>query len=199
MTQPRRRNKTAKIATILQTAKTLFKKQGYAATTTNQIAAEAGVSIGLLYKYFPGGKPDIAWKAVENVREMVFSEELGEATPENAAAVLRSSLMRFIKGHRQVSSNVAAFEMAVLEDAETAELGKRLFTIGSDSVTSILSKLTGREDSERLQRWGSIIFHIVDSVTHRQVLHEGLIVSDDELADALTQMIVGSLPAIMEE
>jgi AcrR family transcriptional regulator len=199
MTQPRRRDKTAKIATILQTAKTLFKKQGYASTTTNQIAAEAGVSIGLLYKYFPDGKPDIARKSVEEIREVVLSEELAEAAPENAPDVLRRSLIRFIKGHRQISSNVAAFEMAVLEDAETAELGKHLFNVGSDSVTSILSKLTGRADSERLQKWGSIIFHIVDSVTHRQVLHEGLIVSDEELADALTRIIIGSLPAIIEE
>lgn len=199
MAQPRRRDKTTKIAAILNTANTLFKKQGYAATTTNQIAAEAGVSIGLLYKYFPGGKPDIAWKAVEDMREMVFSEELGGATPENAPILLRRALLRFIKGHRRVSSNIAAFEMAVLEDAETAELGKHLFSIGSDSVTSILSKLTGRENSEKLQKWGSIVFHIVDSTTHRQVLHDGLSVSDEELAGALTRIIVAALTAIREE
>jgi len=198
MTEPRRRNKAAKIEAILQTSVALFKKQGYAVTTTNQIAAEAGVSIGLLYKYFPGGKPDIARKAVENVREMILSEELEEATAENAAAVLHHALLRFIKGHRQVSANLAAYEMAVLEDPETADLGRELFAIGTDSVVTILTKLTGGKDSKNLRKWANVMFHIIDSVTHRQVLHEALAVSDEQLADTLTQIIIRSLPAVME-
>ncbi len=37
---------------ILKTALTLFAKQGYDATTMREIAGEAGVSLGLAYRYF---------------------------------------------------------------------------------------------------------------------------------------------------
>jgi AcrR family transcriptional regulator len=41
------------VAAILQAAAELFARLGYAHTTTNKVAARAGVSIGSLYQYFP--------------------------------------------------------------------------------------------------------------------------------------------------
>ena len=38
---------------ILDAAARIFHEQGYAGATTNDIAAEAGVSVGSLYQYFP--------------------------------------------------------------------------------------------------------------------------------------------------
>src|SRR5512138_3526613 len=38
---------------LLRAAAQVFSARGYAATTTNHIAARAGVSIGSLYEYFP--------------------------------------------------------------------------------------------------------------------------------------------------
>lgn len=48
-TQKRSIDKTNK---ILNTAKALFSKKNYFNVTTNEIAKEAGVSIGTLYSYF---------------------------------------------------------------------------------------------------------------------------------------------------
>lgn len=42
----------ASIERIMQTCLDLFSRQGYAATSVNQIAREAGVSKGLLYNYY---------------------------------------------------------------------------------------------------------------------------------------------------
>ena len=39
---------------ILKAAAQVFASRGYARTTTNHIAARAGVSVGSLYEYFPG-------------------------------------------------------------------------------------------------------------------------------------------------
>lgn len=199
MPQPRRRDREAKIATILQTSDDLFKKQGYAVTTTNQIASEAKVSIGLLYKYFPGGKPHIARKMVENVRDEFMTAELEKASPANASSTLHRMLLRYIDGHRRISHNVAAFEMAALEDPETSEVGRLLYTIGSESMREILVKLTGLKDDGGLRKWGGVIFHMIDAVVHRQVIHGELICTDEELADALTKIILGSLSVIKED
>ena len=55
--QPRKLPKQARSETtveaILQAAAQVFERHGYAAGTTNRIAARAGVSIGSLYQYFP--------------------------------------------------------------------------------------------------------------------------------------------------
>jgi len=195
MSRPRRRDKDAKIAAILRTSNTLFKSQGYTSTSTNQIAAEAGVSIGLLYKYFPGGKPDIAKRLIEGIRDEIMLNSLDAVTPLNAQVYLRDALLRFIKGHRQISSNIAAFEIASLEDEKTRRFAGDLYTIGSDSVMDVL-KLVGLEDDEKQEQWGIIIFHVIDSVIHRHVLYDGLIASDEELADFLTRMLTGVFSAI---
>jgi len=40
----------------METAATLFRRQGYAATGLNQILDEASVKAGSLYHHFPQGK-----------------------------------------------------------------------------------------------------------------------------------------------
>ena len=40
-------------ARLYETAIRMIAKRGYEATTLRDIAAEAGVSVGLLYRYFP--------------------------------------------------------------------------------------------------------------------------------------------------
>jgi TetR/AcrR family transcriptional regulator, lmrAB and yxaGH operons repressor len=47
-------------AALVQTAATLFRRQGYAATGLNQILDEAGVKAGSLYHHFPQGKQQLA-------------------------------------------------------------------------------------------------------------------------------------------
>jgi AcrR family transcriptional regulator len=51
--KPRQARSQERVSRILDTAEALFASQGYAATTTNAIAAQAQVSIGSLYQFFP--------------------------------------------------------------------------------------------------------------------------------------------------
>lgn len=50
---PRQERSRRTVARILAAAAHVFHEQGYSAATTNDIADEAGVSIGSLYQYFP--------------------------------------------------------------------------------------------------------------------------------------------------
>jgi TetR/AcrR family transcriptional repressor of lmrAB and yxaGH operons len=52
-------------AALIETAGTLFRRQGYAATGLNQILDEAGVKAGSLYHHFPGGKQELAAAVAE--------------------------------------------------------------------------------------------------------------------------------------
>ncbi len=51
---------------LIDTAGTLFRRQGYAATGLNQILDDAGVKAGSLYHHFPGGKQELAAAVVES-------------------------------------------------------------------------------------------------------------------------------------
>lgn len=51
--RPRQRRSRELVGRILDAAARIFSEDGYRATTTNDVAAAAGVSIGSLYQYFP--------------------------------------------------------------------------------------------------------------------------------------------------
>ena len=50
---PKQARSQTTVEAILEAAAQIFERHGYAAGTTNRIAARAGVSIGSLYQYFP--------------------------------------------------------------------------------------------------------------------------------------------------
>lgn len=50
---PRQRRSQQTVDRIVEAAARVFDEDGYSSTTTNEIAAQAGVSIGSLYQYFP--------------------------------------------------------------------------------------------------------------------------------------------------
>jgi TetR/AcrR family transcriptional repressor of lmrAB and yxaGH operons len=52
-------------AALIDSAATLFRRQGYAATGLNQILEEAGVKPGSLYHHFPQGKQQLAAAVVD--------------------------------------------------------------------------------------------------------------------------------------
>ena len=58
-------------AALIETAGTLFRRQGYAATGLNQILEDAGVKAGSLYHHFPGGKQELAAAVVESAGRQI--------------------------------------------------------------------------------------------------------------------------------
>ncbi len=76
---------------IVRTAAMLFRRNGYAATGTNEIVAVSGAPKGSLYHYFPGGKAEIAAEAVRHAGGVVTAT-LKALTAQNvtAAAAIRA-------------------------------------------------------------------------------------------------------------
>ena len=70
---------------IVRTAAMLFRRNGYAATGTNEIVATSGAPKGSLYHYFPGGKAEIAAAAVTYAGGVVTAT-LTALTAEHPAA-----------------------------------------------------------------------------------------------------------------
>lgn len=70
---------------IVRTAAMLFRRNGYAATGTNEIVAVSGAPKGSLYHYFPGGKAEIGAAAVAYAGGVV-TETLKGLVAERASA-----------------------------------------------------------------------------------------------------------------
>jgi AcrR family transcriptional regulator len=78
-------------ARILDAAARVFSGHGYAAGTTNRIAAEAGLSVGSLYQYFPN-KDSILIELVRRHLDEGFravTERLAEVDADRAGSTLR--------------------------------------------------------------------------------------------------------------
>ncbi len=87
---------------LLQAALRLFGRQGYAATTTRQIAREAGTSELTLFRHF-GSKENLAVQVFSHICSHLFTElrqavEAVDSPREQLRAFLRT-LRRFVDQH----------------------------------------------------------------------------------------------------
>jgi AcrR family transcriptional regulator len=84
------------VAAILEAAARVFEAHGYAAGTTNRIAARAGVSIGSLYEYFPNKDAIVVALAERELQcERAEIARLLEAVRGEPLAIV---LRRFVEG-----------------------------------------------------------------------------------------------------
>src|SRR6185312_6881561 len=76
-------------AQIVEAAKRRFREAGFHTTTMTDIAAQAGVSVGLLYRYFPS-KDDIIRDIIEADLQVQLQTIEGalDAHPDDQAAAL---------------------------------------------------------------------------------------------------------------
>lgn len=82
---------TEKQKKILTTALELFANQGYAATSTNQIARQAGVSEGLIFRHFDS-KEGLLQAILDHGRESASLAYADLLTADEPRAILRSAL-----------------------------------------------------------------------------------------------------------
>lgn len=71
---PRDEQAAATKQKLLDTARTLFAKNGYAATTVRQLHRTAGLTDGILYYYFPDGKSGLFHALIEEELEQIVSD-----------------------------------------------------------------------------------------------------------------------------
>lgn len=75
--RPRQQRSKATVDTILEATTRVLKKQGFDGLSTNAVAAQAGVSIGSLYQYFPNKEALCAAlidRHMEDMNAAIFAE-----------------------------------------------------------------------------------------------------------------------------
>src|SRR5579872_831156 len=133
-------------AQILNTALDLFAVQGYQATTMRDIAARAGCSLGLAYRYF-ARKEELVLAFYERCAEEL--EEEVHALPPAPFAVrleqaIRADLAR-IAPYREAFG--ALFGVALSPESELAVLGERVADVRDRVWHVFFAVVTGATDA----------------------------------------------------
>jgi AcrR family transcriptional regulator len=193
---PRQRRSRATRERILSAAARVFAERGYAGGTTNHIAAEAGLSVGSLYQYFPNKDAlaaelmrEHAAEGVALVADRLADVQAGHGTGLEGA--LRSFVDAAIANHRgDPELHRVLFEEAPRPPdvlAELHELEAAAVAVGADLLRA---EPTVRVADPTLAAW--FVVATIESLTHRFMGTGGDI---DAFADELVHLLVAYLRA----
>jgi len=201
LTSPRKtasqaRSRATVDALVEATARILV-RDGYEGASTNRIAAEAGVSIGSLYQYFPG-KAALVAAVVERHNEAlmrVVRAALAEAAGAEVATGVRKLVAAAIAAHRidPKLHKVLAEQIPRVGALEDIELFNRdaygLFRAYLEDHRAALAGLD-------LDLAAFVCVTSIEAVTHTAVIHRTDFLSDEaagRLVDEASRLVIGYL------
>ena len=194
----RKRNKKAKIERIIEATKKMIEEKGYMGTNTNRIAEAAGVSIGLLYKYFPAGKLDIAHEISlryhSPIADSIQHINMMEITKPGFREKLVHALLDWIEIHRRNAQFIRAMDIATLLNPflhkGTAEMVRKTAEKGQPFLWPDEASTTNGPDLKELTL---LLFHTVESVVLRHVTAMQVCSSDQQLAEFLADIVTSTI------
>jgi len=132
--RPQQQRSRDTVAAILAAAAHVFVERGYANTTTNHIAARAGVSIGSLYQYFPS-KDAILLALAERHIEHTFAAALDKVREKRHAPVpelLEALVDALIRAHQ---TDPQLHQVIFAEARPDAQFRRRLDELDTRAVS----------------------------------------------------------------
>jgi len=190
----RERKKAKTRAAIREHALRLFREQGYAGTTVEQIADAAEVSPATFYRYFPT-KEDVVLQ--DDLDVLTFGEFLGQPAELSPLAAVRAAmaaaLPKFTEEERQRFRETTALTLAVPEIRARA-IDEFARTI--DVFTALLAQRAGREpDDPAVRTMAGAVFGVIMATT-LPALERGVLDVDEifTLVDAGLAQLEAGLP-----
>ncbi|WP_306215779.1 TetR/AcrR family transcriptional regulator [Actinoplanes sp. RD1] len=175
---------------ILDAAAELFAAQGFAATSTRDIAERAGIKQPSLYAHFRLKSEILRELLVESLRPAVDFGATLLTAPEPAVqrltALLDHDIHGLFAGRRPVAVLGLLPEVRGGEFAEAHELRGRLRDIYTELVRQVLTEAGHAPSDAYLSRMAGIVFPLVESINLRRYedpsLEADLIVRDTTTA-----------------
>ena len=157
---------------ILDAAARIFHEHGYAGTTTNDIADEAGVSVGSLYQYFPNKDALL----VALTKQHIESTTVGLAdlisglnTKSDLSVVLRSVVNFLVEQHE-----LDELHLLVMHHApRTHEINLELDRARTQLVDATSHFLENRiDDAQRRMLVSRMVVATIDASVHDVILRQ---------------------------
>ncbi|MDR5752624.1 MULTISPECIES: TetR/AcrR family transcriptional regulator [unclassified Caballeronia] len=192
--QPKQARSEYLVETILEAAGRVLGERGYAATTTNLVAARAGVSVGSLYQYFPNKDSLVAALHERHARQMDVAIDRAllaterQSLPPRIAAVVRAMLLAHQDSpqlHRVLEQEFPFFDApADQSPADQCILKKILGLLGDYSEQLSPHSLD-------LAAW--IIMTVTGSLVHAAVIDPPAGFTLSTIEAAITRVVLGFL------
>jgi AcrR family transcriptional regulator len=166
--QLNREMREASTRRILKTALRLFAAHGYAGTSIRLIAESAGISVGLLYNYFPSKADLLAALFEESMRDVQASFASAESagTPSERIERLVRSSFEILDANRDFWRMSYGVRM---QPAVVVGLGKRL-RAWTTTIQSTLARYLKEAGSRRPEVDAALLFALIDGASQHYVL-----------------------------
>jgi len=188
---------------ILRVAKEMFSRVGYANLNVNEIAHEAGVSIGTLYYHFPKGKTSILMQIRRQIADKYvkkFEERLAPERLQETASLdegLELLLETLIEIHREERLVLAAMESEVLSNLAAYDrvaesvAAEEMMRSDAEPVTRVLETLLERHPEKGLSLDGkeARVNKVIDVLMHRFVYYEATFASEQEFIGLMIKIV----------
>ncbi len=188
------RDKEGKINLILETFEELVNRDGYDKLSTRHIAKAAGISVGTIYHYFPGGKHSIAMGFLERLTQGIFDPSLFMAAKDEMSlkALYTDFTSRHLASHRENLEIHRALDQAILADKAVREHNSEVIMMNLRSAAEELMKRGLYREASAPNVAGRFLrnFKLIEAVVHRHLLVEPLFESDEELVDFLSKILL---------
>ncbi len=194
--RPRQERSRATVDAILKAAAQVFRRQGYAAGTTDRIAERAGVSVGSLYQYFPNKDSLLVTLAerhidagFERVRELL-AETL--AHPPPLEVLLRRFVQAMIALHdHEPELHRVLFEEAPLPPSLRRSLRQREMAFAGEVEALLESHPDVRTSDPSLSAY--VVVQTIEGLVHGFILHPPAQIEAEALTDEIVRMLCGHL------
>src|SRR5437879_8820965 len=160
---------------ILEAAVACFAKRGFHQTSMHDISAEAGISVGLIYRYFQNKEAVIAAMADRHKKQIHEILERARQAPN-----LREALETLFTAHcgETEPQVTAAFVVDLFAEASrnthVAELVRGVCEASMNGVTDLIARSPEGKASELTPReMAELIFAVNDGMLLRGVLKAG--------------------------
>jgi AcrR family transcriptional regulator len=194
--QPSQERSKAMVDVILRATARVLVKEGYDKTSTNKVAAAAGVSVGSLYQYFPSKEALVAALIERHTADMVaIIEQAAEAYMDAPLEVaVRGVVATMIAVHRVDP----VLHRVVIEQVPRIGRMQRIEEVEERSLLLITLYLKNHAKELRranVELAAFLVSQIIETVTHGTVLRHAKYLDDDSLIEEATDLVMRYLVA----
>ena len=185
------RDKDAKIGAITEATVLLIETKGYEKVTIRDIAESAGVSVGLIYKYFPGGKFDILVKGLglQTIESLLSMKQPENIDYNDFPGYMRNFMTAWQLSLKEHGNFIKALILASLIEGEMSKDVKNLDIKDYMVISEFFSRFKGvdirdKDPKELLMNWGITI----KGVLILNMIYPTPMIDDESATDLLVDL-----------
>ena len=192
MSRRRVRDKESKIRLIFEKFSELVNRNGYDKLSTRHIAEAAGISVGTIYHYFPGGKHAIASSYIDLVTDDLFDPGIfGRLGEGDLAGFLEDLVRRYLSVHKENLEIHRAIDQAILADPDVYRRNLEATAANMSRVVAELKDagLYGDIPESSVIKGFILTFNVLEALVHRHLFFYPMFENDEEFVAFIVSLL----------